>query len=224
MEQTDGKVQNEFSKQNEFFEQNDVPEQTEFVEEFVSGGKTYTICAKNTLQEYDGGDVDGFIYNLTLTNDEGTVLQQFSFGALDEYVDFYFDDLNFDGYPDLEINYFHWGKSNINPYYLYLWEPAQEKYCEEAIDIPTNYEVDKDKKVFLTWSGDLVELGYHANRINTEGKVVELRSFHLTMNTQFVRIIDCVSGEILFEGTFEFGEDGELLNREYYESVFWSGL
>lgn len=199
-----------------------VSEAKTFTREYVAGEENYTIVVTPTVERYYGSDYEAFLYELTLENEDGESLQQFSFDA--EYdFGYWFDDLNFDGYQDLVVNYFCWGKNHLNYFYVWTWSPDEKKFCEEKIELYNNYEIVPEKEVFVLKYADMTYQGYEACRIE-DGDVVELRDYALDFYNGTISIEDCVSGEIMYEGSLEEDEEGKLMNLEFYEEIYWEGI
>ena len=56
-------------------------------------------------------------------------------------------DVNFDGYPDLEV--WGWTPNNTIPYYYWCWNPDSEQY-EYAFCLQLT-EIDVEKKQLISW-------------------------------------------------------------------------
>ncbi len=198
-----------------------VPETKTFTVDYLAGEETYTLAFDNTLEKYYGDDYPAFVFELSLQK-ENEVLQQFTFDAEYDFK-YQFDDLNFDGYQDLVVNYFDWGQSHINYYYVWTWNPEEGKFHEERIELDNNYEIIEGGEVFITLYGDLLGQDYNACRIE-DGEIIRLRRFYLDRYDGTLFIEDCVNDEILYEGPLEEDEEGNLLNVEFYEEIFWEGI
>ena len=116
--------------------------------EFISDGKTYTITAVSIGKTHKEGDAVYTVYEICLTDENGDRIQSFYSNMIDDYIDFSFDDLNFDGYPDMQILYFHWKRGN-NLRHLYLWDSKTETFSENVIELETDYEISEEKKAFI---------------------------------------------------------------------------
>jgi len=199
-----------------------VSETKTFTRNYVAGEENYTLVFTPTLERYYGSDYEAFLYELELESEAGESLQRFSFDA--EYdFGYWFEDLNFDGYQDLVVNHFCWGKNHINYYYVWLWNQEEKKFCEEKIDLNNNYEIVPEKEVFILKYAEMRYQSYEACRIEA-GEVVELRDYGLDFYSGLICIEDCVNDEILYEGPLKEDEKGNLLNVEFYEEIFWEGI
>lgn len=198
-----------------------IPEEREFTGGFLLDGRNYTVTAYNTLHVWREGDFSGYLYDLSVLDETGDCIQQFSFGAECKEALFWFDDLNFDGYPDLVIHYFPWGKNRINYYRLYLWKEEEGCFSLEPISLCNEYEVVEDKKLFVTGYADMFEQSFAACRISENGEIVELRFLYKDNRSESMRIEDSTTGEILFEGPISPEEaDKPVEDTCYYTEIF----
>lgn len=74
----------------------------------------------------------------------------------------YCGDLNFDGFPDLEI--VSWHHENETGGEIYLWEQAKQRFSEEGIVLPRTYKVYEEQKVFTLGSVNEIICRLNANR------------------------------------------------------------
>lgn len=195
----------------------------EFSGEFISDGRMFTVTAVNTGEIYKEGDAEYTKHQIKLTDEKGNMLQEFSSGVIDDTLKLGFDDLNFDGYPDLQIWYFRWKRGN-DLCHLYLWDAHKGMFSEQEINLENNYEIFVDKRAFVLKYSDAGEWKDTICRINGNGEVVKLRSFLLDYEDKTLEIRDCVEDNVLFFSDVSFSGDGSLLNKEYYQEIFWKDL
>lgn len=77
-------------------------------------------------------------------------------------MELYCGDLNFDGFPDLEI--VSWHHENETGGEIYLWEQAKQRFSEEGIVLPRTYKVYEEQKVFTLGSVNEIICRLNANR------------------------------------------------------------
>lgn len=208
-------------------------EEPEISLEFAADSAQYTVTIQNTFEEYCAGDMSGYVYRICLLDMEGGVLQELFYGGgypelgCDiEYGDVRFGDVNFDGYDDLTVVYFPWGKSNFNSQYVYLWDVNQGIFMEEPIELHGNYEIYEEKKAFVIAHPSMREYNCSAYRI-VDGELLELRSYYQDFESSQIKIYDCMEDKILLEEMAEpdAEEAGEVLfDKDYYADIFWGGL
>lgn len=208
-------------------------EEPEIIMEYTAGSAQYTITIQNTFEEYCAGDMSGYVYRICLLDLDGGVMQELFYGGgypelgCDiEYGDVRLDDINFDGYSDLTVVYFPWGKSNFNSQYVYLWDVNQGIFMEEPIELHGSYEIYEEKKAFVIAHPSMWEYNCSAYRI-VDGELLELRSYYQNFESSQIKIYDCVEDKVLLEGIAEpDAEDaGEVLfDKDYYADIFWEGL
>lgn len=201
--------------------------------EFAAGSAQYTVTIQNTFEEYCAGDMSGYVYRICLLDMDGGVLQELFYGGgypelgCDiEYGDVRLGDVNFDGYSDLTVVYFPWGKSNFNSQYVYLWDVNQGIFVEEPIELHGNYEIYEEKKAFVIAHPSMREYNCSAYRI-VDGELLELRSYYQDFESSQIKIYDCMEDKILLEEIAEpdAEEAGEVLfDKDYYADIFWGGL
>lgn len=194
----------------------------EFNTEFFIAGKGYTVTAADTLETHMvsnpwGEQSERRIYQISLKDEKGEILQQFTHDGIDEFVELYCDDLNFDGFPDLEV--VSWHHENEAGGEIYLWEQAKQRFSEEGIDLPRTYKVYEEKKVFTL--GSINEI---ICRLNENREIQELRSFTLNVEEKTLRIYDSVADKFLVNERIELDQDNQLINNEDYQEIFWSNL
>ncbi|MBD5479115.1 MAG: hypothetical protein HDR14_07460 [Lachnospiraceae bacterium] len=210
-------------------------EEPEIIMEYTAGGVQYTVTIQNTFEEYCAGDMSGYVYRICLLNLDGGVLQELFYGGgyselgCDiEYGDVRLDDVNFDGYSDLTVVYFPWGKSNFNSQYVYLWDANQGIFMEEPIELHGSYEIYEEKKAFVIAHPSMWEYNCSAYRI-VDGELLELRSYSQNFESNQVKIYDCVEDKILLEeiaepDAKEAAAEEILFDKDYYADIFWEGL
>ncbi len=184
--------------------------------------KEYTVTAVNTMEKHMvenpwGEQHEKYIYRISLKDKEGGILQQFFHDGVDEEAELYCDDLNFDGFPDLEI--VSWHRDHETGGEIYLWDQNRQCYFSEGIDLPRSYKVYADKKVFTL--GAVNEI---ICRINENGKIEELRSFTLNTSEKTLRIYDGTEDKFLVNEKIELDENDKPVNEEDYRDIFWSGI
>ena len=208
-------------------------EEPKIVMEFAAGSAQYTITIQNTFEEYCAGDMSGYVYRICLLDMDERVLQELFYGGgypelgCDiEYGDVRLGDVNFDGYSDLIVVYFPWGKSNFNSQYVYLWDVNQGIFMEEPIELHGNYEIYEEKKAFVIAHPSMWEYNCSAYRI-VDGELVELRSYSQNFESNQIKIYDCMEDKILLEEIAEpEAEEAEevLFDKDYYAYIFWEWL
>lgn len=208
-------------------------EEPEISLEFAAGSAQYTITIRNTFEEYCAGDMSGYVYRICLLGMDGGVLQELFYGGgypelgCDiEYGDVRIGDVNFDGYSDLTVVYFPWGKSNFNSQYVYLWDANQGIFMEEPIELHGNYEIYEERKAFVIAHPSMWEYNCSAYRI-VDGELSELRSYSQNFESNQIKIYDCMEDKILLEEIArpDAEDAGEVLfDKDYYADIFWEGL
>lgn len=194
---------------------------------FPSAGKIYRVKAVNTMETYmaDGPEDEKseyYIYQILLMNGKGEILQQFDYDCRDEQTELYVDDMNFDGFPDLEITVYH--DEEQAAYSLYLWDSAKQQFSEKAIDIPCAYKVHKDWKVFSLINESDESSSEVICRLDERGRIVELRSYMLSVGEKLLLIYDNRKDKYLVKEKIEIDQEGQMTNYEDYQYIFWSDL
>lgn len=155
-------------------------------------------------------------YALRLCGEYGTIVQQFSCGALTEPVTYQYDDLYYDYYEDLEI--FSEG-SSIG--LLFPFDPNGDGFIEEAIEIPRYEDVDGPNIMVREEDEDYVDKTMY--QLNMEQKrMEEIGRWHLEKDTGMLEIWNSIEQRTVFEGQTELDENWEPVNMKYYGYLFWN--
>lgn len=195
----------------------------EFSAEFAIDGENYIVTAVNTMETHmvdnpGKEQSEYYIYQVSLKNETGEILQQFYHDGRDDHAELNCDDLNFDGYPDLEIISCHYEDGSACD--LYLWEKEEQKFSEDEIHIPRTYKVYREQKVFVLVPGGNEIIC----RLSDQGEIMELRSYTLNTDEKTLRIYDSTEDKFLVYEKIDFNEEGQLINYEDYQEIFWSNL
>ena len=156
-------------------------------------------------------------YDLRLCDASDRIVQQFPCGTLSEPLDCFYDDLIRDSYKDLEI-FSEGSQTGI----LVVWDWKSDQFCEDVIEIPRYDKVVGNH--FMTSSEDALS-NRQENRIYEvyEGakSPEEIRRWTLQKDTGILTIWDCMEEQNIFEGKVELDEENNVINREYYDHLFW---
>lgn len=158
--------------------------------------------------EYTAGE-----YVLLLCDEKQQLLQQIPCGQLMEPVTFSYDHVAHSSWRDLEI--FPDGSGEG---LLFLWK--DKRFSEQPIQIPRYAEIRGGAMLTVTEEGAVCEK--RICQLNEcKGQAEEVRSWSLDGDNGRLRIWDCLRGKSLFDGNVLLDGEGEPLNREYYEYLFW---
>lgn len=159
----------------------------------------------------DGQDAEEYL--LLLCDENGQALQEVSCGRLTEPVTFSYDGIGYGHWRDLEIF-----SSGSDTGLLFLWK--EERFSEKPIEIPRYTEIRDGAMLTVTENGERQEKRiYQLNEF--KGRAQEVRSWSLSRDSGTLRIWDSLREQGLFEGDIALSEEGEPLNQEYYEYLFW---
>ena len=182
---------------------------------FPYGMEGYTLALVPS-EAYEGE------YDIRLCNETGRAKQQFLFGKIMEPLNFAYDDLTYDLYQDLEI-FMSAGEVEDCKGLLFVWDWKNSQFMEEAIEIP---EYDDNR-----WGGVLASKEnedcqeYFIYQVNEDKKeTYELRRWILAKDTKDLQIWDCLEEEYLYDGKVDLDEEGNLINDEYFQTIFWREL
>ena len=96
--------------------------------EFLQEQKAYTVTAVDTRETCREEDGEYGIFRVCVRNGAGDAVQEFACKVpVRHVVSLGFDDLNFDGFPDLKIGYSNW-KNDTNYCSVYLWDTKEGKF------------------------------------------------------------------------------------------------
>lgn len=152
-------------------------------------------------------------YLLLLCDEDGQSLQEVSCGRLTEPVTFSYDGVGYGHWRDLEIF-----SSGSDTGLLLLWK--EERFSERPIEIPMYMEVRDGAMLIVTEDGERQEKRiYQLNEFKEQAQ--EVRSWSLSRDSGTLRIWDGLREQSLYEGSIALSEEGEPLNREYFEYLFW---
>lgn len=152
-------------------------------------------------------------YVLVFCEEDGQLLQQIPCGRLTEPVTFSYDGIAYGSWRDLEIF-----SADSDTGLLFLWK--DERFSEEPIVIPRYVELRNRAMLAVTKDGEIQEKRlYQLNEFRE--RMEEVRSWSLNRDSGMLRIWDCLSQQSLFEGNVILDEEGEPLNQEYFEYLFW---
>lgn len=192
--------------------------------EFLQEQRAYTVTAVDTRETCREEDGEYGIFRVCVRNGAGDAVQEFACKVpVRHVVSLGFDDLNFDGFPDLKIGYSNW-KNDTNYCSVYLWDTKEGKFSGEKICIPMEYEKAEEQKMFraVIRGGDVEERVIY--RIDGEGKLDKLRWWEIDEGAHSQTIMDGRSGEILYEGSWGRSGKEDFEDEKDYEDIFWSGL
>lgn len=152
-------------------------------------------------------------YVLMFCDKDGQPLQQIPCGRLTEPVDFSYDGIAYGHWQDLEIF-----SADADTGLLFLWE--DKCFSEEPIEIPRYAEVRNQAMLTVMEDGEIQERRlYQLNEFRE--RTEEIRSWSLNRDSGMLQIRDCLKQQNLFEGKVILNEEGEPLNQEYFEYLFW---
>lgn len=124
---------------------------------------------------------------------------------------------------DLVVVYHHFEDEEPSAY-LYQWDYYNECFCEEAAEIPYQYEIlDSYTNIFTVTNEAETENEILIYKI-AYGKVLEIRKCFFDKKNAYLSIVDSLTGRNLFEGSVALGEKGQILNEEYYQDILWQGV
>lgn len=202
--------------------------QTVYSTQFTVDNQTYKVTAINTMEKHRvssfwSGDTEYYIYQIFLQNEKGEVLQQFTHDGKDITAELFCDDLNFDGFPDLEMisSYYENGGSAGD---LYLWDVKENQFSEKAIELPKTYVVHEKEKVFSLISQEESGESETICRLNNKGEMDELRSYTLNLKEGYVQIWDAEEQRFLIKEKFVLTADGKIKKADDYQAILWSDL
>jgi len=155
-------------------------------------------------------------YDLRLCNENGTVVQQFSCGALTEPVTFRYDDLFYDHFDDLEVF-----SAESSTGILFPFDTDGGGFLEEAIEIPRYDDVDGPNIMVREENEDYVEKTMYQLNMEQE-RMDELRRWHLEKDTGMLEIWNSIEQRAVFKGQTALDEDWEPVNMKYYNYLFWN--
>lgn len=192
--------------------------------EFSQEQRAYTVTAVDTRETCREEDGEYGIFRVCVRDGAGNIVQKFACKIpVRHVVNLEFDDLNFDGFPDLKIGYSNW-KNDTNYCSLYLWNEREGKFGGEEICIPMEYEKVEERKMFQSISRHADVKKRVICRIGEGGELDKLRWWEIDEGTHRQTIGDGESGEILYEGPWDENGKEDFENEEDYEDIFWSGL
>ena len=155
-------------------------------------------------------------YALRLCNEYGTIMQQIPCGALTEPVTFWYDDLYYDYYDDLEI--FSAGSQTG---LLFSFDTENDGFTEEAIEIPRYDDVDGPNIMVCEDNDEYVEKKIYQLNM-AYNRMEELRRWHLEKETGMLEIWNCLEQRSIFSGQTTLDENWEPVNRKYYSYHLWN--
>lgn len=159
----------------------------------------------------------GTDYELKLCDREGAVLQQFSCGPLTEPVLFSFDGLKYGYHTGLELF-----SAESQTGLFFTWD-YEDLFSEEGIEIPRYEEVRHPWFVGAEENGDLlVKTIYLINEIKKSTD--RLRRFSLDRSDGSLQIWDYPENKPIFEGNVALDGDGNPINNDYYDYLFWDDV
>jgi len=192
--------------------------------EFAQEERAYTVTAVDTRETCweEGGEYS--IFRVCVRDGAGNTVQEFGCKIpVMHVVSLEFDDLNFDGFPDLKIGYSNW-KNDTNYCSVHLWNEGEGKFGGEKICIPMEYEKAEEQKMFRAVSRQTDAKRQTICRIGEDGKLDMLRWWETDEEAHWQTIGDFEEGKILYEGPWGRKEEEDFENEEDYEDIFWSGL
>ena len=154
---------------------------------------------------------------------DGTYTEEDILSGYEEVIETFHDDLNFDGYPDLEVVTYR-DEDGISAGEIYLWNEKRKQYEKEGIPFHRTYVVHEEEKVFsLVGSGKNGESEIIC-RINEGNEIEELRSYTLNRQESTVQIWDAKEARFLIKERVAFNEEGRPLKDADYQAILWSNL
>lgn len=155
-------------------------------------------------------------YAIRLCNEYGTIMQQFSCGALTEPVTFWHDDLYYDYYDDLEIF-----SADSPTGLLFPFDAEGGGFREEAIGIPRYDDTDGPNIMVREENEEYVEKKIYQLNM-AYGRMDELRRWHLDKETGMLEIWNCLEERAVFSGQTALDENWEPVNEKYYSYHLWN--
>ena len=157
-------------------------------------------------------------YIWKINDEQPEMIQQISCDINIREAEIHCEDLNFDTYPDLQI--LCTGESEeAGKGYLYLWDRKNKVFAENYIELPTEYEqVTKmgTIAIVLTEQNEDTEIRRICKVDEEWGELVTIREWTLEKQSGHLKIYDCYSEQVLF--------DGMMGNEKYYEYLFWQDI
>lgn len=155
-------------------------------------------------------------YAIRLCNEYGTIMQQFSCGALTEPVTFCCDDLYYDYYDDLEIF-----SADSPTGLLFPFDAEGGGFREDAIEIPRYDDIDGPNIMVYEENEEYVEKKIYQLNM-AYGRMEELRRWHLEKETGMLEIWNCLEEKAVFSGQTALDENWEPVNEKYYSYHLWN--
>lgn len=175
---------------------------------FADEEKGYSLTF--AASEKDTGE-----YELKLYDAAGEIIQRISCGKMTEPVQFSYDYLM---HPYRCLQAFSCGSQTG---LLFMWN--EEGFFEQAIEIPRYDQVrDPGFTVSKTDGTHQENTIYQVNL--AEKRAEKLRIWNMQNDTGILIIRDCLEKKNIFEGKVEYDENGKLINKKYYDALFWNEL
>ena len=154
---------------------------------------------------------------------DGTYTEEDILSGYEEVIETFHDDLNFDGYADLEVITYR-DEDGISAGEIYLWNEKSRHYEKEGIPFHRSYVVHEEEKVFSLVGGGKNGESEIICCINEKEEIEELRSYTLNRQESTVQIWDAKEARFLIKERVAFNEEGRPLKDADYQAILWSNL
>lgn len=157
-------------------------------------------------------------YELRLYDGNGGILQRVPCGTLTELIEI--SSGGFDHSPEFptdDIEIFSSGA----PWGLYIGWNREKSRFYDAIEIPRHTEVRDREKMLVEEDGNIYRKSVYAlDRWDGLGSY-EVRRLLLDKETGELEIRDCLDDISLLKETVQVDDEGNLVNKEYYDMLLW---
>lgn len=157
-------------------------------------------------------------YELRLYDQNGDILQRVPCGALAELIEISSGD--FDHSPEFPTDDIVVFSSDASEGLYIQWNREESRFYK-AIEIPRYTEIRDREKMLVEEDGEIYQKKvYELDRWYGLGSY-EVRCLSLDKATGELEIRDCLDNVILLRETANFDNEGNLINKEYYDMLLW---
>lgn len=220
-------MRDELERQEESKTQGESKTQEEVEGQETDAAEEVTPAVKEITIDFPFDELDSYLltlaqlekpdgeYELRLYDETGKILQQIPCGALTEPIQFSYDILYGGSMRDLEIF-----PADSDTGLFFEFSTSKGRFSENAIDIPKYTE--KYERDMLIVEDEQTCQTKKIYRLDVDlGYVYEVRCWKLQKDTGELKIWDNFENQSLFEGTVPLDEEGNPVNEEYYDMLFW---
>lgn len=160
-------------------------------------------------------------YELRLYDGNGGILQRVPCGALTELIEI--SSGGFDHSPEFPTDVIEIFSSGA-PWGLYIGWNREKSRFYDAIEIPRHTEVRDREKMLVEEDGNIYRKSVYAlDRWDGLGSY-EVRRLSLDKETGELEIRDCLDDVSLLKETVQVDDEGNLVNKEYYDMLLWEDI